>query len=140
MTFHWAGGNHFVIAMRELLADFDFQCCRVNFYKLKRVVARLIDSIRYVGERKNLLGQLCLRRSRDVTYFNLPQCASSIHTYLYAALCTIAALAKQNVFVCCLGVFCDLWKNTSLHATLEKNLLSCCVALYHMEAAPGYGR
>ena len=52
-----------------------------------------------------------------------------IHTYLYAALCTIAALAKQNVFVCCLGVFYDLWKNTSLHATLEKKstLLLCTV-------------
>ena len=32
--------------------------------------------------------------------------------------------------MCRLGIFCDLWKNTSLHATLEKNLLSCCVALY----------
>ena len=47
-------------------------------------------------------------------------------TYLYAALCTIAALAKQNVFVCRLGVFYELWKNTGLHATLEKNLLLLC--------------
>ena len=44
--------------MHELLADFDFQRSKVNFYELKSVVARLIDSIRYVRERKNPLGQL----------------------------------------------------------------------------------
>ena len=51
------GGNHFVIAVHELLADFDFQRSKVNFYELKSVVARLIDSIRYVRERKNPLGR-----------------------------------------------------------------------------------
>ena len=45
-----------MIAVHELLADFDFQCYRVNFYELKSVVARLIDSIRYVREQKNPLG------------------------------------------------------------------------------------
>ena len=126
-----------MIAVHELLADFDFQRSKVNFYELKSVVARLIDSIRYVRERKNPLGRRLVNydlgghaKSDMSRIFNLPQCASSIHKYLYAALCTIAVLAKQNVFVCRLSVFCDLWKNTSLHATLEKNLLSCCVALY----------
>ena len=52
------GGNHFVIAVHELLADFDFQRSKVNFYEQKSVVARSIDSIRYVRERKNPLGQL----------------------------------------------------------------------------------
>ena len=46
-----------MIAVHELLADFDFQRCRVNFYELKSVVARLINSIRYVRERKNPLGR-----------------------------------------------------------------------------------
>ena len=46
-----------MIAVHELLSDFDFQRCRVNFYELKSVVARLIDSIRYVRERKNTLGR-----------------------------------------------------------------------------------
>ena len=41
-----------MIAVHELLADFDFQRSKVNFYELKSVVARLIDSIRYVRERK----------------------------------------------------------------------------------------
>ena len=117
-----------MIAVHELLADFDFQRSKVNFYEPKSVAARSIDSIRYVRERKNPLGRRLVnydlggraKSDTGVTYFNLPQCASSIHTYLYAALCTIAVLAKQNVFVCRLGVFCDLWKNTSLHATLEK--------------------
>ena len=46
-----------MIAVHELLADFDFQRSKVNFYELKSVVARLIDSIRYVRERKNPLGR-----------------------------------------------------------------------------------
>ena len=41
-----------MIAVHELLADFDFQRSKVNLYELKSVVARLIDSIRYVRERK----------------------------------------------------------------------------------------
>ena len=45
-----------MIAVHELLADFDFQRTKVN-YELKSVVARLIDSIRYVRERKNPLGR-----------------------------------------------------------------------------------
>ena len=123
-----------MIAVHELLADFDFQCSKVNFYELKSVVARSIDSIRYVRERKNPLGRRLVNNdlggraksdtSRISIYLNARH--QYIHTY---AFCTIAVLAKQNVFVCRLGVFCDLWKNTSLHATLEKNLLSCCVAL-----------
>ena len=36
-----------MIAVHELLADFDFQRSKVNFYELKNVVARSIDSIRY---------------------------------------------------------------------------------------------
>ena len=32
-----------MIAVHELLADFDFQRSKVNFYELKSVVARLID-------------------------------------------------------------------------------------------------
>ena len=47
-----------MIAVHELLADFDFQRSKVNFYELKSVVARLIDSIRYVRERKNPLGRV----------------------------------------------------------------------------------
>ena len=35
-----------MIAVQELLADFDFKRSKVNFYELKSVVARLIDSIR----------------------------------------------------------------------------------------------
>ena len=46
-----------MIAVYELLADFHFQHCRVNFYELKSVVAKLIDSIRYVRERENPLGR-----------------------------------------------------------------------------------
>ena len=46
-----------MIAVHELLTDFDFQRSKVNFYKLKSVVARVIDSIRYVRERKNPLGR-----------------------------------------------------------------------------------
>ena len=46
-----------MIAVHELLADFEFQRCRVNFYELRSVVARLIDSIRYIRERKNTLGR-----------------------------------------------------------------------------------
>ena len=42
-----------MITVHELLTDFNFQRCRVNFY----VVARLIDSMRYVRERKNPLGR-----------------------------------------------------------------------------------
>ena len=42
-----------MIAVHELLADFDFQRSKVE---LKIVVARSIDSIRYVRERKNPLG------------------------------------------------------------------------------------
>ena len=45
-----------MIAVHKLLADFDFQRSKVN-YELKSVVARLIDSIRYVRERKNPLGR-----------------------------------------------------------------------------------
>ena len=41
-----------MIAAYELLADFKFQRCRVNFYELRSIVARLIESIRYVRERK----------------------------------------------------------------------------------------
>ena len=41
-----------MIAVHELLADLDFQRSKVNFYELKSVVARSIDSIRYVRERK----------------------------------------------------------------------------------------
>ena len=129
-----------MIAVHELLADFDFQRSKVNFYELKSVIARLIDSIRYVRERKNPLGRRLVNydlggRSKSDTsrisiYLNARHQYIHVCTYLYAALCTIAVLAKQNVFVCRLGVFCDLWKNTSLHATLEKNLLSCYVALY----------
>ena len=46
-----------MIAVHELLADFDFQRSKVNFYKLRSVVARLIDSIRYIRQRKNTLGR-----------------------------------------------------------------------------------
>ena len=129
-----------MIAVHELLADFDFQRSKVNFYELKSVVARLIDSIRYVRERKNPFGRRLVNydlgsraksdTSRISIYLNARH--QYIHNYLYAALCTIAVLAKQNVFVCRLGVFCDLWKNTSLHATLEKKstLLLCSTVYY----------
>ena len=53
--------------MHELLADFEFQCCRVNFYELRSVVA---DSIRYVRERKNQLG-------RRLVYYDLGSRANS---------------------------------------------------------------
>ena len=46
-----------MIAVHELLADFVFQRSKVNFYELKSVVARLIDSIWYVRERKHPLGR-----------------------------------------------------------------------------------
>ena len=46
-----------MIAVQELLADFEIQCCRVNLYELRSVVARSIDIIRYVRERKNPLGR-----------------------------------------------------------------------------------
>ena len=46
-----------MIAVHELLADFEFQRCRVNFYELRSVVARLFDSIKCVRERKNPLGR-----------------------------------------------------------------------------------
>ena len=42
-----------MITVHELLADFEFQRCSVDFYELRSVVAKLIDSIRYVRERKN---------------------------------------------------------------------------------------
>ena len=51
-----------MIAVYELLADFHFQRCRVNFYELKSVVAKLIDSIRYVRERENPLGRRLVAR------------------------------------------------------------------------------
>ena len=38
--------------------------------------------------------------------------------------------------MCRLGVFCDLWKNTSLHATLEKkSTLLLCSTVYDMGLA-----
>ena len=58
VTHAYDSGNHFVIVVHKLLADFDFQHSKVNFYELKSVVARLINSTRYVRERKNPLGQL----------------------------------------------------------------------------------
>ena len=41
-----------MIAVHELLADVDFQRSKMNFYELKSVVARSIDSIRYVRDEK----------------------------------------------------------------------------------------
>ena len=46
-----------MIAVHELLADFEFQRFGVDFYELRSVVAKLIDSIRYVRDRKNPLGR-----------------------------------------------------------------------------------
>ena len=74
-----------MIAVHELLADFEFQRCRVNFYELRSVVARLIDSIRYVRERKNPLGRRLVNydaksyTSRISTYLNVRQ---YIHIYM----------------------------------------------------------
>ena len=69
-----------MIAGHDLLADFDFQRCRVNFYELKNVVARLIDNIRYVRERKNPLGRRLVNydlggHAKSDTS-RVPQCAS----------------------------------------------------------------
>ena len=52
MTFTGGGDNNCEMTVHELLADFEFQRCRVNFYELRSIVARLIESIRYVRERK----------------------------------------------------------------------------------------
>ena len=56
-----------MIAVHELLADLVFQRSKVNFYELKSVVARLIDStsIRYVRQRKNPLGRRLVNYDLD---------------------------------------------------------------------------
>ena len=59
-----------MIAVHELLTYFDFQRCRVNFYELKSVVARLMDSIEYIRERTNPLG-------RRLVNYDLGGCAKS---------------------------------------------------------------
>ena len=117
MTFHWAGGNDFVIAMHELLADFDFQCCRVNFYKLKSVVARLsIVSGTSENEKICLVNyDLGGRAKSDTPHISIYLNVHHQYIHIYMLL-----YVRSHVFVCCLVVFCDLWKNTSLHAALEK--------------------
>ena len=82
-----------MIAVHELLADFDFQRSKVNFYELKSVVARSIDSIRYVRERKNPLGRRLVNydlggraksdTSRISTYLNARHQYIHIYMLLY---------------------------------------------------------
>ena len=80
-----------MIAVHELLADFDFQRSKVNFYELKSVVARLIDSIRYVRERKNPLGRRLVNydlvgRTKSDTYLNARHQYIHIYMLLYVRL------------------------------------------------------
>ena len=72
-----------MIAVHELLADFDFQRSKVNFYELKSVVARLIDSIRYVRGRKNPLGRVKSDTSRISIYLNARHQYIHIYMLLY---------------------------------------------------------
>ena len=113
-----------MIAVHELLADFEFQHCRVNFYECRNVVARLIDSIMYVRERKNPLGRRLVNYDlggcAKKVIGHIFQCTSMrvIITTFYAALCMITVLAKR---LCVLSWrFFVSYGRTSLHATLEK--------------------
>ena len=58
-------------------------------------------------------------RDKDVRQVFQRTSTHVINTYLYGALCTIAALAKKKVLASHLSVFFELWKITSLHAALE---------------------
>ena len=79
-----------MIAVHELLADFEFQRSKVNFYELRSVVTRLIDNIRYVRERKKPLGRRLVNydlggraksdTSRISMYLNA--CHQYIHIYM----------------------------------------------------------
>ena len=78
-----------MIAVHELLADFDFQRSKVNFYELKSVVARLIDSIRYVRERKNPLGRRLVnydlggRAKSDTSRISIYLMLNARHQYIH---------------------------------------------------------
>ena len=75
----------------ELLADFDFQRSKVNFYELKSVVATLIDSIRYVRERKNPLG-------RRLVNYDLGGRAKSDTSRIST---TSMRVINTYIFICC---------------------------------------
>ena len=110
-----------MIAVRELLVDFEFQRCRVNFYELKSVVARLSENEKNPLGRRLVNYDLGGRVKSDTSRISMYLNARHINTYIFI-YCFMYdhSTSQAKCFVCRLGVFCELWKNTSLHATQEK--------------------
>ena len=100
-----------MIAVHELLADFDFQRSKVNFYELKSVVARLIDSIRYVREQKNPLGRrlvnydLRSRAKSDTSRISIYLNARHQYTYIFICCFMYDRSTPSKTFLCAVLAF-----------------------------------